>query len=212
MIMNHPGTPSPLAWALQQLHVHGAVSLPGRRSDPVIRWLKRRRLFIGISLGIMGLGVLVLIAGIALRQVGVWALGIPIGAFLVFVGVVYLGVVLMTGRLMGGRVRAETQPVVIDATGIILRGIGPIPWSDVAPPERRRIPVKNDIGGLCTVMPLTEQGHARVNSQLGWWTNLVGPKPYLRWDLPYLLLPGIDGLSEDETVHLFRIARERYAR
>ncbi|QZY50850.1 hypothetical protein [Leucobacter tenebrionis] len=102
--------------------------------------------------------------------------------------------------------------MTIDPHGVTLRGIGPLPWSWLAPPERRRVPVKNDIGGDCTLMPLTPAGHAAVNAQPGWWKHLVGPKPYLRVDIPYLLLPGIEGFTEEETLHLFRIAHERFAR
>lgn len=110
-----------------------------------------------------------------------------------------------------GRRLAEYQPVVLDAAGIRLRGIGPIPWADVAPPERRRVLTKNDVGGVCAVMPLTASGHARVNATMAAWTQLVGPRPYLHLTVPHLLLPGIEGLPEEETMVLFRTAHQWFA-
>lgn len=41
---------------------------------------------------------------------------------------------------------------------------------------------------------------------------LVGPKPYLRFDVPSLLLPGIDGLTEQEVMQLFGVAYEMHGR
>jgi len=207
----HPPTAS-LHGSLAQLDARGGLTLPGRPNDATLRWLSRRNRLLACAIGTLIVGALLAVLGIALRDLGVWALAMPLGGFLAFVGAISTGLVLLLRRLMSPRLVAESHPVTIDRHGIVLRGIGPIPWSDVAPPQRMLVRVKNDIGGPCTVMPLTQQGHARVNAQPGWWMNLVGPKPYLRFDIPYLLLPGIDGLTEEETLHLFQIAHERFAR
>lgn len=197
--------------AVHRLRETGHVTLPGRESAPLKRWLRgRRRLAIASGI-VTGVGLVAFIVGLALHDVGSWPLAILIGAFVTFTGLVVLIVVIAGNQLMRGRIRAETQPVSITPAGVTLRGIGPIPWSDLARPERRNIVVRSDVGGRCTVMPLTHQGHARANAQPNGSTHLIGPKPYLRFDVPYLLLPGIAGLTEDETLELFRIAHQRYA-
>ena len=203
--------PSALRTVLQELDAHDAVSLPGKRSAPVVRWCRLRSVTFRICLGVIALGVLTVIGGLLLRDVGAWGLLMPAGIFLVFIATVAVGAIALNGHLMGDRLRAELQPVVLAADGITLRGIGPISWDDVGSPERRHVRVKNDIGGECSVMPLTQQGHARISRQPGWWQHRVGPKPYLRFDVPYLLLPGIENLTEEETFHLFQIARQRFA-
>lgn len=206
-----PIAPGPLTQALDRLRSRGTVTLPGCRAVPVERWLRLRRRIIGGYLGVLIAGVLLTALGLVLRDVGLWSLAIPAGVFLATSGGLMVGLIGKTTRMMGGRLRAEKEPVTLDARGITLRGIGPIPWSDVEAPERRRIRVKNEFGGRCAVMPLTPQGLARVNAQQGWWTHRVGPRPYLTWSVPYLLLPGIQGLSEDDTIELFRVAREMFA-
>lgn len=208
--MTHPGVD--LQGALAQLDARGELTLPGRPADVTLRWIRRRNRLRACAITTLGVGVLLAVLGGVLRDSGIWALAVPVGGFLAFLGATWMGLVFMLRRFVTPRLVAESHPVTIDWRGVVLRGIGPIPWADVAPPQRVRVRVKNDIGGVCTVMPFTRQGYSRVNAQPGWWTNLAGPKPYLRFDIPYLLLPGIDGLTEEETLHLFQIAHERFAR
>jgi len=213
--MTSPGT-TPQTLSLQavlaQLGAHGAVTLPGRACDPTLRWMRSVAGVRNVAIGVLALGMALMILGGVLRDVGSWALALALGGFLAFAGVVALGTALLLRALYGPRLAAEAHPVTIDRSGTVVRGIGPIPWSDVAPPERTRVRVRNDIGGDCTVMPLTALGHERVNAQPGWFRVLVGPKPYLRFSIPYLLLPGVDGLTEDETLELFRAAHWQFAR
>lgn len=197
--------------ALKRLSGHGTVTLAGRAAGPVERWLRVRRTAIGASLGAAALGVICAVGGVALRDVDAWALLVVVGGFLSFAGIVAAAATWISTRMWSGRLRAEREPVVIDRTGITLRGIGPVPWSGLSPPEHRRIVVKNDIGGFCAVMPLTAQGIELVRQQPGWWQLRVGPRPYLHWRVPCLLLPGIEGLSEDETMRLFALAHQRFA-
>jgi len=212
--MTSPGsTPQTLSLqaVLAQLGAHGALTLPGRACDPTLRWMRRVAGVRSVAIGVLALGVVLMILGGVLRNTGGWALALVVGGFLAFAGVVALGAALMLRGVYGPRLAAEARPVTIDRAGVVLRGIGPIPWSDVAPPERTRVTVRNDIGGDCTVMPLTVLGHARVNAQPGWFRTLVGPQPYLRFDIPHLLLPGVAGLTEDETLELFRAAHWQFA-
>lgn len=165
--------------ALAALGARGAVQLPGRPSDLTSRWLRRRRIALAVMAGVAVLGVAALATGIALAHVGAWALVAVLGAAL---------------------------PVVLGPDGVVLRGIGPIPWGDLAPPVSQRILVKNDIGGTGAFMPLTPVGRERANAQPTWWTQRVGPRPYLHVEVSHLLLPGIDGLTEADTMELFRAA------
>jgi len=197
---------------LALLETQGAVALPGALSGASARWQARRRRLVGTMLAIGAAGAVILLAGIALRAVSAWAALIPAGFLLCFAGLAGWGLAAILGQTMAARLRAERLPVAIDRRGTTLRGIGPVPWGDVAAPERVRVRVKNDIGGECTVMPLTPIGYARVNAHAATNKNLVGPKPYLRFDVPYLLLPGVEGLTEDEVLHLFRAAHERFTR
>ncbi|MBM9465366.1 hypothetical protein JL108_18095 [Aeromicrobium sp. YIM 150415] len=195
---------------LRQLDLHGTVAADGRPSEPFRRWVGRRRATLLVAVLIAVAGVVGIVIGLVLREVGVWAILLPVGGFLVFAGLIIAGVLALVSSAHGFRREAETAPVVLDPAGVWLRGIGPLLWSDLFPPEYRRIVTKNDVNGRCAVMPLTPQGHARINAHVTAQALLVGPRPYLRADVPYLLLPGIDGLSEDETVRLFHTAYERY--
>ncbi len=192
------------------LREHGGIALRGGMSEPFRRWRGKRRGALVAALVIAGLGVVVAAAGATLRAVGAWAALIPLGALLVFVGLTMAGLLALVAGTHRFRLVAESQPVVLDQHGIRLRGIGPIPWGHVGPPEYRRIFTKNDVSGRCAVMPLTAQGHATVNEHFAPWALLVGPKPYLRPDVPYLLLPGVEGLAEDEVVRLFATAYDMF--
>ncbi|HJB63439.1 MAG TPA: hypothetical protein H9769_07025 [Candidatus Microbacterium pullistercoris] len=158
------------------------------------------------------IGLVLMIAGILLARVGAWVLLIPVGGMLCFVGVLLAGVLALHVHAYRNRLESETGPVVIDARGIVARGIGPIPWHHVGPPEWRHVWTRVDIGGRSTVMPLTPEGLARVNEQPGWWRMRVGPQPYLAFNIPSLLLPGVADLSDDEVLQLFAAAHQRFAR
>src|SRR5690606_24431111 len=93
--------------ALAALHARGAVQLPGRPSHLPSRGLRRRRIALAVMAGVAVLGVAALATGIALAHVGAWALVAVLGAALLF---------------------------VLGPDGVVLRGIGPIPWGDLAPP------------------------------------------------------------------------------
>lgn len=145
--MHIPATaaPSLLQSVLQQLDAHDSVSLSGSRSAPVVRWARHRRVLYVTCLGVLGLGVLCMVGGILLRDIGVWSLLVPAGFVLAFTATIAVGAAALNSRLMRDRLSAETEPVVLDAQGITLRDIGPIPWGDVGPPERRLVRVKTAI-------------------------------------------------------------------
>lgn len=196
---------------LQQIDAYGRAQLAGTESGTVARWLKHRRVQRVVFIVALPLGIVTMIVGFVLRASGVWGVLILVGAFVAFLGFVGLGVLAAHSRMMRGRLLSEHDPVVLSAHGISLRGIGPIPWSHLEPPRRTRVPVKNDIGGDCLVMTFTPDGHAFANQRPGWWSNRIGPKPYLRFDIPHLLLPGIKGLSDEDVMELFRLVHRRFA-
>lgn len=196
---------------LRQLDNHGAVTLPGRPSEPLSRWLRRRRRAIRIAFGVGAAGVLLVIVGVLLRNLGIWSMLIVLGALPAVLGTLVGLILLAVGRLWADRIRSENLPVRLAASGVCLRGIGPIPWADLRGPERRWVPVKNDVGGECTVMPLTPSAQDRVSALPGHRHMRVGPKPYLNLGTPLLLLPGVEGLSEEEVVHLFHCARAKFS-
>ncbi|MDN6193347.1 MAG: hypothetical protein L0J32_15795, partial [Brevibacterium sp.] len=195
-----------LSSILQRLDFQGSVTLPGQPSEPLSRWRRRRSSAIRISFSGAGVGVALIITGVILHDVGFWSLSIILGALLAVLGLLVELILVGVGQLWHERIGSEELPVRLDALGVSLRGIGPIPWVDLRAPERRYVPVKNDIGGRCTVMPLTQRAQARVRAQPGDWKLRLGPRPYLRFDQPFLLLPGIQDLSEDEVVRLFNHA------
>lgn len=196
---------------LQQIDVRGGAQLAGTNSGTVARWLKHLRVQRVVLVVALTLSIVAAIVGLVFHEFGVWGLLFLIGVLVAFLSLVGLGVLAAHSRMMRGRLLSEHEPVVLSAQGIALRGIGPIPWSHLEPPRRTRIPVKNDIGGDCLVMTFTPEGHAFANQRPGWWSNRIGPKPYLRFGFPHLLLPGIKGLSDEEVMELFHLVHRRFA-
>lgn len=200
--------------ALRRLAMDGRVELPGRRSDLTTRWLRTHR---GRQLRLVPL----LVIGFAAAVVGVTAEWSIMSGILGYTGLGLAFVVLLRMMFIQGatgrweyyaRRGAEKTPVVVDPAGIILRGVGPLPWSFVMRPERRLNAAKYDISGDSIVMPLTPAGYAYVQAQAPWWRRRVGTIPDLNHDVTVLLLPGIAGLTEVETAHLFATAHEKFGR
>ncbi|WP_462417767.1 hypothetical protein [Kytococcus sp. Marseille-QA3725] len=206
-----PAAPSPLlATALAELG-RGRLHRPGAFAEPTRRWLGRQRTARTVAVVLVLLGLAAVVLGVALHQHGAWGLAALAGVPLVLVGTAGVGLTTLVLRGWRSRVRSEHLPVLLDARGVMLRGIGPIPWSELQPPERRQVPVKHDIGGRCTVLPLTPQGVLRLAAQ-PWRVQLrAGPRPYARLRVECVLLPGFEGLSEDEVLHLFSVAHRQFA-
>lgn len=207
--------------ALQSLRTTGSVCLPGVASEALQRWLRRRRIAVWSFFAAAGLGLPMFCVGLVMHVVAADRAGplVLIGIGLMILGAVlflfggFVGlIIVLVGLGWRERVASEHLPVILDAHGVRLRGIGPIPWRDLRPPEWRHMTVKNDIGGLCTIMELTPDGRARVGAQPGWWQGHVGPRPYLAFHVPALLLPGVAGMSAEEVMHLLASAREHFVR
>ncbi|AZL06360.1 hypothetical protein CXR25_12690 [Brevibacterium aurantiacum] len=88
-----------LSSILQRLEFQGSVTLPGRPSEALSRWRRKRSIAIGISFAAAGAGVVLIIIGAIVRDVGFWSLSIIVGALLgvlgLFVGVILVGVGLL---------------------------------------------------------------------------------------------------------------------
>lgn len=160
-----------------------------------------------------GGGLLTVIAGFLPLDNGARTALIVAGGFLAAFGLLTGGLLAFALRRPGAQLKAEAEPVVIDAHGIACRGIGPIPWSYVGAPERRHVSARTEIGGPGTAMPLTPEGIARVNQMpVHGQRRRIGPQPNFGLKIRFLLLPGVAGLSEDEVLQLFAVAHRRYAR
>lgn len=197
--------------ALRILHEHGRVHLPGAPSVPLRRALRRSRIATWCVFCVAGVGPVLFVVGLLLYDVGIWAALIPLGAAFAALGTLTGVIYLLVGLSWRSRIRSEHLPVIIEPAGLSMRGVGPIPWADLAPPTWRTILVKNDFGGHCPVMPLTEQGFRHVNAQPAAWKTLVGPRPYLRWTIPVALVPGIEGFTTAEAMDLLGAAHARFA-
>lgn len=197
--------------AVQFLRQHGGITLQGASTRGQRRLDRSRRIGLIVFAAMGVLGLIAVIAGFALRSVGGWAVAILIGGFLLFVAVIGLLVSVLVMTMHRYRSTGEEKPVVITPHGFWLRGVGPIGWHEVEPPVYRWIMSKHDINGKFAVMPLNQLGRDRINSTPSSATLLVGPQPYLRFEIPYVLLPGIQGFSEDDTVQLFQAAYAMFA-
>lgn len=126
-----------------------------------------------------------------------------IGALMVLFGGGCAVVMLIVGSMWRPHLDRDLLPVHVDAQGIRMRGIGPLPWWAVHPPRRERIVTRSAPGGVMAVMPLTEPGIQLVNSGIPPEHRLaVGPFGYLQTAVRHALVPGIAGLDEDEAMAL----------
>ncbi|MGO1646803.1 MAG: hypothetical protein ACTHYT_06715, partial [Agrococcus casei] len=209
--MRDRGPQQQLPSALHHLYRNGSIMLQGAKSRPQRAWEGRRRIGLFVLLGIGGFGIVAVVLGILLRHHDIWGLAVVFGAILAFMGFASAGLMLLIVQLYRYRPIAEQKPIVLNPHGIWLRGIGPIAWHEVQPPVYKWVLTKHDVSGKLAVMPLTEAGQARLNQNPSPNTMLVGPTPYLRLQVPYMMLPGIEGFSEADTVQLFQVAYGLFA-
>lgn len=129
----------------QVVHQQGYVDVPAQRTSMAV---------LGILMLVVG--PLILVAGVIGIVAELWlgALMMLIsGAALAILGVI----VLLSGK-------KESGPVWrVDCVEIAVDGVGPIPWGQLMPPERRWVSNPRDDGNLLsTIMPLTGEGLARA--------------------------------------------------
>lgn len=196
--------------AISRLHAHCEVELPGAIGEGHRRW-RRKSIVAAIAFGAVGLlGVLAIVIGLAYRErVG----GLVIfGGFMALVGLPAAILMSLLPLLWRGQFKMHLHPVRISRDGIWLRGIGPVPWSDVAPPTYVRVMTKNEPGGRLAVMPFTPAGFARANHDVP--TRMrprLGPRVYLTTQFRYLLVPGVAGMTEHEVMQVLAEAHRMFA-
>lgn len=199
------------AWsALRQT---GQVTLRGEPAtwSRVTRWLF---LVLGGLVGLLALAPVVVIPLVLLGGAEI-SLGIVFGVFGVYAMLTGLGVLLVLGYRRQVRYLAlERQPVILDARGLTLRGVGPIPWHDVGPAEHRLVRNENSDGFVRrAVMPLTASGLAAVNQRLAPELRpRISPATGPIWNRTHrhVYVPGVKGMSQGEVMGLLNAAHQLF--
>ena len=198
--------------ALTQLQASGRVSLPGKRSTRTRVLTVLFSILIGltalITVGMIGFGIYVMSTGVFVNPIG---LGAPVMSG---VGCFVLIMVLRKQRRASA---AELLNITLEPAGITMRGIGPIPWHEVAPPTFAMVRAQYDSAfERRAVLPLTAVGITNVNRLLPPDTRrALGPRTGglltggARTEALYV--PAADGLSTDDTMHLFATAHQMFA-
>lgn len=108
----------------------------------------------------------------------------------------------------------EVEDVTLSAQGLTLRGVGPIPWTDFGPAERRMVPAERNSGHTRrAVMALTPSGAYHVNQLLAPELRpRISPPMGPVWNRHhrYIYAPGVEGLKEEEVIRLINTAREMF--
>lgn len=183
------------------LLANGTVTLEGRaplagRVLSVLVWVLIV-LTIGLTLGSVVMIIVAFANGIFVNPIG---FGVP----LMTVGLVVL--VFLFRRRHKSLMDRFRMPVTIARNGILLRGIGPIPWHDVLPPRHQLVTARYDEGKTRrAVMPLTQSGFHNVNAlPMSERTMLGASKPSFlrRGPVDHIEMPAIKGLSSSEAMQL----------
>lgn len=196
--------------AVHLLRTEGGVTLPGERST----WSRTLQVLVVVLMWLVGLlavgavvaPVVVAIAGVDLT--GAVFVSVP----LVLLMLLGLGLWLRSvRRRRRDHAEAELLPVTLDRRGIVLRGVGPIPWSDVEPARRAFVRAEHDTGWVRrAVMPLTAQGFSNLNTHLpSDVRDRLGPHRGPAWAKRHtaVYVPAVQGLAESEVMDLINTAR-----
>lgn len=212
-----PARPDPVPAALATLRRDGVVVLPGAHPAAVHDVGVRGRGLVTAGIVLGSLGAVLLLVGVTARVVALFTDDLDVWALfslLVFPGILLLttGGALWLGSLLmrlnvQRRSAADPLPVVLEREGFRVRGAA-IAWTDVEAPLIASLTVRGDVSGRMAVMPLTERGRRRINAWPFEARELVGPREYLRSQVRYALLPGIQGYTEAEVMRVFGEARE----
>lgn len=158
------------ARALQILRTTGRLRLPGAPSPGQVAV---RRLLAALTVIVIVLILVCIIGSIGLALVPFVGLGSNRTELVIMFGVIaaILGavlVVLVVSRRNLRRVRGVARlPVELDARGLTLRGVGPVPWSDFEPARVEMVQKRSDGNyARAVIMPLTRSGMVAVNERL----------------------------------------------
>lgn len=198
--------------AAHALRMRGSVSLPGT-SDGQAGALK------ALYSVLIGLLLLLVVGGLVFAVIAA-ASGVRFTGATVF-GILMVEAVLvgLAARMIANRRRqrrfleAERLPVVIDARGLGLRGVGPIPWQDFLPARHEWVRAKSS-GSYQrrALMPLSESGLVGVNERLpAELRHRVGPSGTIRdRRCRWIQLPGVEGMHEREVMALVNLAHAMF--
>ncbi len=199
---------------LQQLRTTGMVRLPGTPAR-TSRLLRGLTLVLVVLIGLVGIGGLGFgVVAIATGAVEVTAATIMGMVMVLAMMAGLMALVLWWRRSLGRYAQVENLPLVIDASGLTLRGIGPIPWWDFGPAEHRMVPAEHDDGYTRrAVMTLTRSGFHNVNVALPeHLRSRISPAhgPFWNKRHDWIYVPGVAGLGEGEVMDLINTARAMY--
>ncbi|MFF2653908.1 hypothetical protein [Streptomyces sp. NPDC058045] len=116
-------------------------------------------------------------------------------------------------RGQGRYAEIERLPVSLDAAGLTLRGVGPIPWGDFAPAQYDL--VINKSSGNYTrraILRLSDSGLIAVNQHLpAELRERLGPSGNI-WDRRHrwIAVPGVEALHEREVMQLINWVQTVY--
>lgn len=188
----------------------GPVTLPGA-PGVYTRWTRRMLMLL------IGLIVLLVIGGVTaliiFREEVTFAAGTWFGlamAPLLFGFLLWW--ITRALRVRNAFDAAEREPVTIAPAGLTMRGVGPVPWTDVGPAEHRMVASEHETGySRRAVLMLTPSGLHNVNERLapdlrpligGGTGGLLTGGPTRR----YLTLPAVQGMSAGEVMQLINLA------
>ncbi|WP_417216206.1 hypothetical protein [Arthrobacter sp.] len=194
--------------AMGTLQSTGAVRMPGRKAawSRATRWLLLVLICFVCLLPVVL--VVVLVATWGQFQIGVGTIMGFLGFLVMLAGALTL--VVWGYRRHTTSSAQELQDVTLDASGLTLRGIGPIPWQDFGPADYRM--VRSEHGSAFTrraVMPLTPSGLVMVNERTPLaLRSRISPATGAFWKARHLniYVPGVEGMTEGEVMQLINTA------
>ena len=200
------------AWAT--LQGTGRVSLPGEPAvwSGAMRWLF---LVLLTLIGVLAVGGLVAVP-FALAS----GIDVTVATVLGFLGVYAMltvaAVLLNRGyRRQKRYLTVERRAVVLDAHGITLRGVGPIPWRDFGLAQHLMVRNEHSDGWVRrAVMPLTASGFAVVNQRLApALRERISPPTGPFWNRTHrhIYVPGVEEMGQGEVMWLINAAHQMFS-
>ena len=199
------------AWAAVQ--GAGWVSLPGAPAvwSSAMRWLF---LVLMVLVGLLAVGGLVSVPFALVSGVEVTAATV-FGFLGVYAMLAVLATLISVGYRRQKRYReVERRAVIIEARGITLRGVGPIPWRDFGPAQHRMVRNEHSDGWVRrAVMPLTASGFVGVNQRLDpALRERISPATGPFWNRTHrhIYVPGVEGMRQGEVMWLINAAHRMF--
>ncbi|NYF97563.1 hypothetical protein [Janibacter cremeus] len=200
--------------AMRELRDTGRVRLPGR---PALwsRWTRGLTLVLLIMIGVAGCAGLVTVIVAAVNGSSRITAATVVGMAMVaamLAGLVAL--VLWWRRSLSRHVGVEHSPVVLEASGLTLRGVGPIPWRDFGPARNMMVRAEYSSGWtLRAVMPLTPSGLVNVNERTSaHLRRRISPSTGPAWNRGHrwIYVPGVEGMRQADVMQLINVAHQMF--